>query len=103
MNNLSIYPSTTRFFNATTPVLSSICSPGHGGRLVAIRNLHVVKYGRLVNENDGYASYALHLVGQELSIPTPRLYAMFQREDELYFVMEYIDSYYSFMAYTFKR
>ncbi|KAL4786867.1 phosphotransferase family protein [Aspergillus varians] len=61
--------------------------PDYGGRLVVIRDQYVVKYGPLVTENEGYA---LLLVEKQLSMPAPRLYAMYRDRDILYIVMEYI-------------
>ncbi|KNG85603.1 phosphotransferase enzyme family protein [Aspergillus nomiae NRRL 13137] len=61
----------------------------YGRRLVVIRDKYVVKYGPLVNENEGYA---LLFVEKRLNIPAPRLYAMYRDQDTLYIVMEYIPS-----------
>jgi aminoglycoside phosphotransferase (APT) family kinase protein len=67
--------------------LPTIRNPDYGGRLVVIRDLYVVKYGPYVAENEGYA---LLFIEQKLSIPAPRLYAMYRNEDKLYIVMQYI-------------
>jgi len=70
-----------------TKTLPTIRDPEYGGRLVVVRELFVVKYGRHVSKNEGYA---LLFIEQRLSIPAPRLHAMYRNEDKVYIVMDYI-------------
>ncbi|KAI1954125.1 hypothetical protein LOZ57_000475 [Ophidiomyces ophidiicola] len=73
---------------AATTTLPSIRDPKYG-RIVLIRNKFVVKYGRtLIHvENEGYA---LLFIEKHLSIPAPRLYAMYRKGPWLYIIMEYM-------------
>ncbi|PLN81340.1 phosphotransferase family protein [Aspergillus taichungensis] len=59
----------------------------YGECLVVIRDIYVVKYGSLVDENEGYA---LLFVEEQLNIAAPRLYAMYRNQDTLYIVMKYV-------------
>lgn len=72
---------------AATHTLPTIRSADYGGRLVVIRDIYVVKYGTFVSENEGHA---LLFVERSLSIPAPRLYAMYRNADKLYIVMQYV-------------
>ncbi|KAE8354951.1 kinase-like protein [Aspergillus coremiiformis] len=70
-----------------TDALPTIRNPDYGGRIVLIRNVYVVKYGPYMTENEGHA---LLLLEHSLSIPAPRLYAMYKHEKQLYMVMQYM-------------
>lgn len=59
---------------AATHALPTIRSVDYGGRLVVIRGIYVVKYGPFASENEGHA---LLFIERNLSIPAPRLYAMY--------------------------
>ena len=72
---------------AVTHILPTIRSVDYGVRLVVIRDLYFVKYGPFVSENEGHA---LLFLERNLSIPVPRLYAMYRNADKLYIVMQYI-------------
>lgn len=72
---------------AVTHILPTIRSVDYGGRLVVIREIYVVKYGPFISENEGHA---LLFLERNLSIPVPRLYAMYRNADKLYIVMQYI-------------
>lgn len=62
---------------------------GSTGGFSLIRNTYAVKFGSDVSENEGYA---LLFAEQNLSIPTPRLYAMYREPltDNLYLVMDLV-------------
>ncbi|EEP80634.1 predicted protein [Uncinocarpus reesii 1704] len=70
-----------------TEALPTIRDPTYDGRIVVIRNLYVVKYGNFVMENEGHV---LLYIERHLSIPAPRLYAMYRKDEKLYIVMDYI-------------
>ncbi|KUI71218.1 hypothetical protein VM1G_07101 [Cytospora mali] len=53
---------------------------------VCVKDVFVVKYGSGVKENEGWALLALERFP---SIPSPKLYAMYRREDKLYIVMKF--------------
>lgn len=55
--------------------LPTIRNVDYERRLVVIRDLYVVKYGPFVSENEGHA---LLFLERNLSIPVPRLYAMYR-------------------------
>ena len=57
------------------------------GRVVIVGDCFVVKYGVQIRENEGYA---LLLLENSPSIPSPQLYAMWRHGDVLYLVMELI-------------
>lgn len=61
--------------------------PEFDGRLVVIRKHFVVKYGQRVTENEGNA---LLFIEKHLSIPTPRLYAMYRDKEQLFLVMQFM-------------
>ncbi|CAK7266953.1 hypothetical protein SEPCBS57363_002354 [Sporothrix epigloea] len=62
---------------------------GSIGGFSLIRDTYAVKFGFDVSENEGYA---LLFAEQNLSVPTPRLYAMYREPltDHLYLVMDLI-------------
>lgn len=66
-------------------VLPSIY-PAEYRRNVLVRKQFVVKYGPEVKENEGHTLLALEHVR---TIPSPRLYAMYRKDDVLYLVMEF--------------
>ncbi|KAM5471843.1 hypothetical protein MauCBS54593_003249 [Microsporum audouinii] len=70
-----------------TKLLPTIRSPDYDGRIVVIRDQYVVKYGTHVLENEGHA---LLFIEQHLSIPAPRLYAMYREGEKLYIIMQFI-------------
>ncbi|PWY87942.1 kinase-like protein [Aspergillus sclerotioniger CBS 115572] len=70
-----------------TKILPTTHSPASGDRIVVVRDLYVVKYGPTVSENEGHV---LRYIEQDLSVPAPRLHAMYQKGTKLYLVMDYI-------------
>ncbi|KAM4065489.1 phosphotransferase enzyme family protein [Hirsutella rhossiliensis] len=56
-------------------------------RTVLVGGLFVVKYGPAVFENEGHA---LLRVESYPDIPSPRLYAMYREEENLYIIMEFV-------------
>lgn len=73
--------------STATHHLPTIRNPDYDGRIVVIRNQYVVKYGTYVNENEGHA---LLFIERHLSIPVPRLYAMYRDANKVYLIMQYI-------------
>ncbi|KAJ5893611.1 hypothetical protein N7495_005302 [Penicillium taxi] len=61
--------------------------PDFGGSVVVVRDLYVVKYGTFLTDNEGFA---LLFIEDRLSIPAPRLHAMYWEGGRLYIVMDYI-------------
>ncbi|KAF2455602.1 kinase-like domain-containing protein [Lineolata rhizophorae] len=78
---------TLQDIEAATKELPTIRNPDYDGRIVAIRDQYVVKYGTYVAENEGQT---LLFIEQHLRIPIPRLYAMYRHDGKLYLVMELI-------------
>jgi hypothetical protein len=60
---------------------------GEDGRVVIVGDYSVVKYGIQIRENEGFA---LLLLENYPSIPSPQLYAIWRHGDVLYLVMELI-------------
>lgn len=56
-------------------------------QIVVVRDCFVVKHGVHVDENEGHA---LLFVEKHLSVPAPRLLAMYREEHKLYIVMEFM-------------
>ncbi|KKZ62343.1 hypothetical protein EMCG_03261 [[Emmonsia] crescens] len=78
---------TEQEIETATHTLPTIRNPDYDGRLVIIRDQYVVKYGTYVVENEGHA---LLFIERHLSIPAPRLYAMYRKGEKLYLIMQYI-------------
>lgn len=60
-----------------TEALPTIRNPDVDRRIVVIRNLYVMKYGRFVTRNEGHG---LIFIEQRLSTLAPRLYTMYQMQ-----------------------
>jgi len=79
----SALPTATEIENATT-TLPSNRDPRYNGRKVVVRE-YVVKVGACVSENEGNV---LLFIEQHLSIPAPRLHAMYYKNSKLHLVMQ---------------
>ena len=81
-------PLPTRLeIETATHLLPTIRNPDYDGRIVVIRDHYVAKYGTYVTENEGHA---LLFIERHLTIPAPRLYAMYREGGKLYIIMEFI-------------
>lgn len=63
------------------------CYPGDYGHVAIVGEHFVVKYGRYIRENEGHT---LLFLEKYPSVPAPRLYAMYRKDDILYLVMQLI-------------
>ncbi|KAK3065207.1 hypothetical protein LTS18_005993 [Coniosporium uncinatum] len=79
----SALPTATEIENATA-TLPSNRDPRYNGRIVIVRE-YVVKVGTRVMENEGNV---LLFIEQHLSIPAPRLQAMYRSNGKLHIVMQ---------------
>ncbi|QDS70316.1 hypothetical protein FKW77_008407 [Venturia effusa] len=81
----SLLPTTAEIENAGT-TMPSIRDPRYGGRIVIVKGHYVAKYGsHHIAENEGHA---LLFIEKNLSIPAPRLHAMYYEAGKLYMVMD---------------
>ncbi|PGH12248.1 hypothetical protein AJ79_04428 [Helicocarpus griseus UAMH5409] len=78
---------TQQEIETATNTLPTIQHLEYDGRIVLIREQSVVKYGRYVPENEGQV---LLFIERNLSIPAPRLYAMYRKEEKAYLIMQYV-------------
>ncbi|EIT80756.1 kinase-like domain-containing protein [Aspergillus flavus] len=86
LNQLPCPLPTTEDIEAGTilPTKSERISGDHG-HVAVVGDHFVVKYGQFILENEGHA---LLLLEKYPSIPVPRLYAMYRKDDILYLVMQ---------------
>ncbi|TID14073.1 hypothetical protein E2P81_ATG07142 [Venturia nashicola] len=81
----SLLPTTAEIENAGTAI-PSIRDPRYGGRFVIVKGRYVVKYGgHHIAENEGHV---LLYIEKNLSIPAPRLHAIYYEEGKWYIVMD---------------
>ena len=80
-------PSTDEILGGKRIPINRETMSSESGRVVIVGDCFVVKYGVNIRENEGYA---LLLLENYPSIPSPQLYAMWRDGDVLYLVMELI-------------
>lgn len=77
---------TIQEIEGSTTKLSSFRDPRYG-QVVHVKRYYIVKYGVLIDENEGFA---LFFIEKMLNIPSPRLLAMFRDNGKVYIVMDRI-------------